>query len=124
MGGGCETYHDSCYGVEGYCSTWNHYWCQWDFMYFDQTYQWGSVGIFAYDACEQCQQCVIPKLAPSLAPSPFPTAWPTPVPTEVSVAPTSSPTPSPTFMDDGYCGEFCGCIATGSERRLVAQEGA
>ena len=125
--GGCETYHDTCDGVEGYCSTWNHYWCQWDFMYFDQTYQWGSVGVFAYDACEQCQQCIIPKEGPTLAPtavptpfptlapSPFPTAWPTPSPTSPLI------TPSPTFMDDGHCGEMCGCTNTMGDRRLFAQ---
>jgi hypothetical protein len=125
--GGCETYHDTCDGVEGYCSTWNHYWCQWDFMYFDQTYQWGSVGVFAYDACEQCQQCIIPKEGPTLAPtavptpfptlapSPFPTAWPTPAPTSPLI------TPSPTFMDDGHCGEMCGCTNTMGDRRLFAQ---
>jgi hypothetical protein len=125
--GGCETYHDSCDGVEGYCSTWNHYWCQWDFMYFDQTYQWGSVGVFAYDACEQCQQCIVPKEGPTLAPtavptpfptlapSPFPTPWPTPAPTSPLI------TPSPTFMDDGHCGEMCGCTNTMGDRRLFAQ---
>jgi hypothetical protein len=125
--GGCETYHDTCDGVEGYCSTWNHYWCQWDFMYFDQTYQWGSVGVFAYDACEQCQQCIVPKEGPTLAPtavptpfptlapSPFPTAWPTPAPTSPLI------TPSPTFMDDGHCGEMCGCTNTMGDRRLFAQ---